>query len=124
MIAVDHIRIPSRDARKSATQLANILGAAAPTTAGRDGEMSCVNIDHQPTLLFDPDETISVTHVAFRADPATFTEVLTRLQQLGIPYGNLPQDPTNGRTDDFQGSPGRVFFLNEDGHLFEVICQA
>jgi catechol 2,3-dioxygenase-like lactoylglutathione lyase family enzyme len=43
-----------------------------------------------------------------------------RLRSLGVPFGNQPEEPHNGRTDDPLGGAGRVYFVDENGHLFEV----
>ncbi len=122
MIEVDHIRIASRDAHESALTLAEILGTAEPSIAGANGEMSRVDLEQRPSLLFDTSETVGLEHIAFRVDNIRFAEVVTRLRERGLPFGNHPEDPRNGKTDDFLGGTGRIFFLNSDGHLFEVFC--
>ena len=123
MIKVDHIRIASRNALESARALAEVLGVAEPRVAGKDGEMSCLDLEQQPSLLLEPSETVGLEHIAFRVDQRRFTEVVSRLREDGIEFGNHPDNPHNGRTDDPLGvATGRVFFLNTDGHLFEVIC--
>lgn len=38
-------------------------------------------------------------HLAFDVDPATFDQILARLQAAGVPYGSEPGEPDNGRTD-------------------------
>ena len=122
MIEIDHIRITSRNAHESARTLAEILGATEPSIAGADGEMSRVDLERRPSLLFDTSETVGLEHIAFRVDKSRFAEIVTRLRERGLPFGNHPEDPHNGRTDDSLGGSARVFFLNADGHLFEVFC--
>ena len=47
-----------------------------------------------------------------------------RLRQRGLPFGNDPADPANGRTDDPLGGQGRIYFHDADGHLFELFVPA
>jgi catechol 2,3-dioxygenase-like lactoylglutathione lyase family enzyme len=73
-------------------------------------------------VLFFPAEEVLGQHVAFRVDGATFGAVVDRLRSGGLPFGNRPEAPDNGRTDDFAGGLGRVFFGDPDGHLYEVVA--
>lgn len=124
MIEVDHIGIAARDARRSAHALAEILGAAEPTVDGADDDMYRVDLAHGAALLFSTSETVGFEHVAFRVDYGRFLGVVTRLRERGIPFGNEPEGPGNGKTDDPLGGRGRVYFTDENGHLFEVVCPA
>jgi catechol 2,3-dioxygenase-like lactoylglutathione lyase family enzyme len=63
-------------------------------------------------------------HLAFRVPGAAFPRVVERLGRAGSAYGNDPEHPDNGRTDDPLGGPGRVYFVRPDGHLFEVTVTA
>jgi hypothetical protein len=58
--------------------------------------------------------------VAFAVSAAEFTPIVERLRQRGAAFGNDPEDPTNGHTEDVLGSQGRVYFRSPDGHLLEV----
>lgn len=122
MIRVDHIGISAHDARASASTLAEILGAPEPTPDGADGDMFRVDLDEGSCLLFSASEKIDVTHIAFKVDLQRFAGVVERLRQRGVAFGNDPEDPRNGSTDDFMGGAGRVYFVDENGHLFEVTC--
>jgi len=79
-----------------------------------------IDMEHGAFVLFNPAEKVDLVHVAFRVDPARFEGVVGRLRRRGIPFGNEPEDPRNGRTDDPLGGAGRVYFVDENGHLFEV----
>jgi len=122
MIEIDHIGMASRDARASAGALADILGAAAPVVDGADGDMFRVNLDHRASLLFSTADTVTPEHVAFRVDATRFAQVVTRLRQRNMTFGNDPENPENGETDDPLGGAGRVYFFDANGHLFEVTC--
>ncbi|MFO0762171.1 MAG: VOC family protein [Byssovorax sp.] len=121
-IGVDHIGVATRDARRSATALAEILGAAEPVVDGADDDMYRIDLDHGASLLFSTSASVGFEHIAFRVDAGRFPEVVARLRARGIRFGNDPEDPTNERTDDPLGGRGRVYFTDENGHLFEVVC--
>lgn len=122
MIQIDHIGLAAHDARASARHLAEILGTAAPAVEGADDDMYRIDLDHGAFLLFNRSATVSPEHVAFRVDPGRFAEVVDRLRARGLAFGNDPEDPRNGRTDDPLGGAGRAYFVDDNGHLFEVTC--
>jgi catechol 2,3-dioxygenase-like lactoylglutathione lyase family enzyme len=65
---------------------------------------------------------IALDHLALpaRVDEPAFHAVVARLRARGVPFGNDPTDPANARSDDPIGGRGRVYFVDPDGHLFEV----
>jgi catechol 2,3-dioxygenase-like lactoylglutathione lyase family enzyme len=122
MIQVDHIGIPARDARASARALAALLDTGEPAVDGADDDMYRIEIDGSAFILFHTASEVPPAHVAFRVDAGRFAAVIERLRAQQIEFGNRPEDPRNGRTDDELGGAGRVYFLDVDGHLFEVTC--
>jgi len=123
MIQVDHIGIAARDTRSSACRLAEILGMGEPAVDGADGDMYRLDFGHGPFVLFNPADTIDLAHVAFRVGKPQFDAIVDRLRGLAIPFGNQHDDTRNGRTEDFEpGGTGRIYFTDENGHLFEVVC--
>jgi catechol 2,3-dioxygenase-like lactoylglutathione lyase family enzyme len=122
MIKFDHIGLPSHDPRASATALAELLGAGAPAADGEDNDMFRVDLDDGAFLLFSAAREVSPGHVAFHLDPARFAAVVDRLRARSQPFGNRPDDPRNGLTVDELGGGGRVYFVDDDGHLFEITC--
>jgi catechol 2,3-dioxygenase-like lactoylglutathione lyase family enzyme len=122
MIALDHVGVPARDAAASARFLADVLGLAPATPQGPEGEMYCLPVGASGKLLFAPAESVAALHVAFRVDPATFGGVVNRLRAKGVAFGNAPEDRGNGQTADPLGGHGRVYFLDPNGHLFEVVA--
>jgi len=124
MIELDHIGIAAQNALESARTLAEILGAGEPVPDGADGDMYRVDLAHAASLLFSRSDTVAAAHIAFRVAPQRFAEVVVRLQQRGMPFGNDPDDPRNGRTDDPIGGAGRVYFVDGNGHLFEVVSSS
>jgi catechol 2,3-dioxygenase-like lactoylglutathione lyase family enzyme len=122
MIQVDHIGIAAHDALASAQALAEILGAPAPTVEGADDDMYRVDLERGSFLLFSPAQTVDFAHIAFRVDAGRVAEVVARLRARGVPFGNDHQDTRNGKTEDPLGGAGRVYFVDANGHLFEVTC--
>lgn len=123
MIHIDHIGIAARNTESSASRLAEILGAPAPTPDGADGDMRRVEVAHGACLLFNPTDQIDPAHVAFRVDRPSFDAIVGRLRALHIAFGNRHDDTHNGETVDVEiGGEGRVYFHDENGHLFEVTC--
>lgn len=123
MIQVDHIGIAAHDTRSSAYRLAEILGMDEPAVDGADGDMYRLDFANGTFVLFNPADTIDRAHVAFRVGKPQFDAVVERLRGLRIPFGNQHDDTRNGRTEDFEpGGAGRIYFGDENGHLFEVIC--
>ena len=122
MIQIDHIGMAAHNALTSARDLAAILGTGEPALEGADDDMYRIDLEHGAFLVFNQSTTVNPEHVAFRVDPDRFAEVVTRLRERGLPFGNDPEDPRNGKTDDPLGGAGRVYFVDENEHLFEVTC--
>jgi len=121
MITLDHIGIPARDAEASARFLSEILGLGPARSEGPDGEMYCLTVAENVSLLFSIADPAHTQHIAFRVDEATFTAVVDRLRAKGSTFGNDPEDLTNMQTSDPLGGAGRVYFFDPNGHLFEVV---
>jgi catechol 2,3-dioxygenase-like lactoylglutathione lyase family enzyme len=121
MLRIDHIGLAARDAQASARALAEILGAPEPTVDGADDDMFRVETEGS-FLLFSVASEVHSEHIAFRVDASRFDAIVTRLRARGIAFGNDPENPRNGATDDPLGGAGRVYWTDDDGHLFEATC--
>ena len=119
-IWIDHVAIPVRIPADAARFLGGLLGLeAAPD--GPDGELRSLRLDADAMLLFAPaDAPVASHHLALRVDPTMFEKVVLRLSASAIPFGNDPEDRMNGRWDDPLGGHGRVYFVDPDGHFFEI----
>lgn len=122
MLKIDHVGMDARDAAASARALADVLGAGEPAADGADGDMYRIDLEHGAFVLFSPAGDVHPAHVAFRVDAARFAAVVDRLRARRIAFGNRPDDPRNGKTEDELGGGGRVYFVDDNGHLFEVTC--
>jgi catechol 2,3-dioxygenase-like lactoylglutathione lyase family enzyme len=119
---IDHVAVPSRDPERAAGLLAGILGATAGPE-GPDADMFSVGLDGC-RVLFAAAGSVAPHHLAFRVDHDRLAGVVDRLRAEGLAYGNDPEHPDNGQTDDPLGGPGRVYFVRPDGHLFEVTVRS
>jgi catechol 2,3-dioxygenase-like lactoylglutathione lyase family enzyme len=120
---IDHVALPARDPEASAWFLTHILGVAPPRPEGPDGDMFSVPLDGAD-VLFVAADAVEAHHMAFNTSEAEFIAVVERLRARGLPFGNDPEQPRNGRVDDPLGGAGRVYFSDPDGHLFEVTAAA
>jgi catechol 2,3-dioxygenase-like lactoylglutathione lyase family enzyme len=105
----------------SAGFLAELLGLGL-ATEGADGEFLCIPLGGGSRLLFQPADQPALQHVAFHVDEAEFAQVVHRLRDRGLGFGNDPEAPDNFETADPLGGHGRVYFTDPSGHLFEVCC--
>lgn len=121
-ITIDHVAIPVRDPETSARFLSNLLGLPPASTTGPEGEMRLLPVGEAGALLFTPAETVSGQHLAFRVDEPAFSGVVDRLRATGVAFGNDPEEPGNGLTADPFGGRGRIYFLDPDGHFYEVVA--
>ena len=118
-IVIDHIALPAHDHEGSARFFARIMGL---TYAGPERHFAPVRVSPTFTVTFLHAEHFSATHLAFVIGEDEFTAILSNIQAAGIPYGNSPRDPQNGRTDHPFGGLG-LFFTDQNGHLFEVMTK-
>ncbi|NUP33699.1 MAG: VOC family protein [Streptomycetaceae bacterium] len=123
-VTVDHVGVPARDPEAAGTFLAWVLGEGAVVPDGppdeEPGDMFSLVLDGW-SLAFVRVADPAPLHLAFRVAPASFEAAIARLADRGIAFGNDPEDPANGRTDDPLGGPGRVYFRDPDGHLHELV---
>jgi catechol 2,3-dioxygenase-like lactoylglutathione lyase family enzyme len=118
--SIDHVAIPAQDPEAASRLLGGILGLEV-VSDGPDGEFRSLRFEGRAALLFAPaGGPVFPHHVAFRVGPEEFDEIVLRLRARELPFGNDPEDRTNGCSDDPLGGHGRVYFVDPDGHLFEV----
>jgi catechol 2,3-dioxygenase-like lactoylglutathione lyase family enzyme len=118
-VTFDHIGIPAADPEASAVFLGEILCEGEITPDGRDGDMFDLSVG-QRALTYVEAPIQDPHHIAFRVSGSTFHSAIERLGEKGVPFGNDPSDPANEQTADPLGGLGRIYFRDEDGHLFEL----
>jgi catechol 2,3-dioxygenase-like lactoylglutathione lyase family enzyme len=122
-IAIDHVGIPAADPWASARFLREILAEGEMTPEGPDGEMVSLSVG-DGTLTYFGLAAHEPHHVALRVPGPVLAGAISRLGQRGMPFGNDPADPANGRTDDPLGGNARIYFHDPSGHLFELFVPA
>ncbi|HEY9844370.1 MAG: VOC family protein [Candidatus Sericytochromatia bacterium] len=119
-ISIDHIGIGAHDPVASARFLAEVLGIGPARPAGPDGDLLSLEISGSTSLIYAKSEVKEGMHIAFQVDSQRFEAILERLQTKNLAFGNRPDQPDNRQTHDHLGGQGRVYFLDPNGHLFEV----
>jgi len=118
-IIIDHVVIPAHDHEASAQFFAQIMGL---DYAGPDRHFAPVRVSDTFTLSFMKADQFAGYHLGFHIGEDDFDLILSQLQTAGVPYGNDPRESTNLRTDHPFGGRG-LFFVDPNGHLFEVMTQ-
>lgn len=105
-ISIDHVGIPAADPEASARFLRGVLGEGDTAPEGPSGEMINLNVGHCALTYFQlPDH--EPHHIAFRVTQPVLAGAVARLRERGIPFGNDPEDASNGQTADPLGALGR-----------------
>lgn len=116
-ITLNHTIIPARDNEREARFFAEIMGLPYH---GLNRHFAPVRVNEQLTLDFLTMPDALGHHLAFDVDPESFDQILAKLQSRGVPYGNDPQQPDNGRIDHPLAARG-VFFVDQTENLWEVM---
>jgi catechol 2,3-dioxygenase-like lactoylglutathione lyase family enzyme len=119
-VQLNHTIVSSRDKRRSATFLAEILGLPSPTPYG---PFLVVELDNGASLDFDDtDGQIERQHYAFLIGEDDFDQIFGRIRDRGIEHWADPFQRRPGEINHNDGGRG-VYFADPDGHLLEVITR-
>lgn len=122
-VTLNHTIVPAVDNAEAARFFADIMGLERLPPAGMRGHFAPVRVND--TLILDyltvPDP--EGHHLAFDVDPATFDQIHARIKAAGVPYGNSPRTPDNGRIDH-PLCPRGLFFVDAARNLYEVMSPA
>ena len=119
-VQLNHTIVWSRDKRKSAAFLTEMLGLPKPT---RFGPFLVVELGNNVSLDFhDTDDEIASQHYAFLISEGEFDEVFGRIRSRGLDYWADPALSRPGEINRNDGGRG-VYFLDPDGHLLETITR-
>ncbi|MEV6930255.1 VOC family protein [Dactylosporangium sp. NPDC051485] len=119
-VTLNHTIVPALDNAEAAGFLAGIMGFELLPPSGRTGHFRPVRVNETLTLDFmtvlDPEGH----HLAFAVDGETFDDIHARITDRGVPFGNGPTTPDNGRIDH-PLCPRGLFFRDATGNLYEVM---
>ncbi|WP_329396786.1 VOC family protein [Streptomyces lydicus] len=122
-VTLNHTIVPAADHRAAAHFFASVMGLPELSPAGRLGHFAPVRVNESLTLDFMTVPEAEGHHLAFDVDPQTFDGILARIESAGVPYGNDPATPDNGRIDHPLCARG-LFFRDASGNLYEVMSPA
>jgi catechol 2,3-dioxygenase-like lactoylglutathione lyase family enzyme len=119
-VQLNHTIVWSRDKRKSAAFLTEMLGLPKPT---RFGPFLVVELGNNVSLDFhDTEAEIASQHYAFLISEGEFDEVFGRIRSRGLDYWADPGQSKAGQINRHDGGRG-LYFEDPDGHLLEVITR-
>ena len=119
-VEFNHTIVWSKDARKSARFLAEILGLPEPS---RLDHFEVVTTANGVSVDFaDAEGEIGTQHYAFLVSEPEFDAVFGRIRGRGLAYW---ADPARTRPDEINRHDGGrgVYFEDPSGHLLEVITR-
>jgi catechol 2,3-dioxygenase-like lactoylglutathione lyase family enzyme len=119
-VKLNHTLVASRDKRRSADFLAELLGLPSPVPFG---PFLGVELGNEVTLDFiDADGAIAPQHYAFLVSEPEFDRIFARIQERGLPYWADPGQCREGEINTNDGGRG-VYFEDPSGHLLEAITR-
>jgi catechol 2,3-dioxygenase-like lactoylglutathione lyase family enzyme len=120
-IELNHLIVPTRDKDEAARFYERIFGFRREAPMG---PFAPVRIPGQSlTLDFDTwTDPFGPQHYAFKVSEVEFDAIFARVVQEGLAYGSGPHEPTNGRTNTWNGGRG-VYFRDPSGHLLELLTR-
>lgn len=120
-VRFNHTIVHSRDSRKSAAFLAEVLGLPAPK---KFYHFQVVQLDDGASLDFIDagDFKFVPQHYAFLISEEEFDRSFARIKAKGIDYWADPAKQQKGEINTHYGGRG-VYFEDPDGHFLEIITQ-
>ena len=120
-IRFNHTIVHSRDKKKSATFLADILGVAVPRPFGH---FLVVDLDNGASLDFIDagDFDVVPQHYAFLIDEEDFDPIFGRIRARALEYWADPFKKRPAEINRNEGGRG-LYFDDPDGHLLEILTR-
>jgi len=120
-LTFNHTIVHSRDAKRSSSFLAEILGLPEPH---RFGPFLVVPLENSVSLDFiDAGEgPIARQHYAFLIGEDDFDKVFGRIRERGFDHWADPHQTRPGQINRNDGGRG-VYFEDPDGHLLEIFTR-
>lgn len=119
-VRLNHTIVASRDKKKSALFLSEILGLQPPRTLGH---FVLVTVGEDLTLDYvQTEDEIVAQHYAFLVSEAEFDEIFDRIERRNLSYWADPMRRNAGAINHWDDGRG-VYFEDPDGHLLEVLTR-
>ena len=118
-IELNHTIVPANDKEKSARFFADIFGLQYE---GSSGHFAPVKVNDRLTFDFDQDDSFDMHHYAFHVSDDEFDAIFDQVRQAELAYGSHPWDAENRKLNDWKRRRG-VYFLDPNGHLFELLTR-
>ena len=119
-IDFNHTILKTRDSKRSAIFLAEMLGLPAPK---RWGPFHIVTTENGANLDYlDTDDEFAPQHYAFLTSEAEFDEIFGRIRDRQLSYWADPGQKHKGEINHHDGGRG-VYFEDPNGHLLEIITR-
>jgi len=118
-ITLNHTIVPAHDKESSARFFAQVFGLAYE---GPAGHFAPVRVNPTLTLDFDNAGSFESHHYAFHVSDEELEGILSRVQELGIPYGSDPWHTEDRQLNAWNGGRG-FYFRDPNRHLLEVMTR-
>ncbi|WP_380163148.1 VOC family protein [Kroppenstedtia sanguinis] len=120
-ITLNHTVVFAKDNEKAAREFGENMGLNLAGYEGIDNKFAAVRVNEDLSVFFMTiKEDTPQQHLAFSVDGSTFDQILDRLRERNVTFGNSPRKPDNQRTDHPFAARG-LFWTNLDGCLVEVM---
>lgn len=122
-ITLNHTIVPAVDNDEAARFFATVMGLDYTGPHPHASHFVPIRVNDGLTLDFMTVPDAQGHHLAFDVDMATFERIADNLWRRGIPFGDGPGTPANGRIAESHplGACG-LYFADATGNLYEVIA--
>ncbi len=121
MATIDHLILNVNEIPASVDFYVNVLGFALE---GEDGPFTVIRVSEDFTLQLAPWGTKGNEHLAFAMSRKDFDNVLARIKEKGVPYGNSFHTVGNnlgpGIETGARGPASTVYMNDTNKHLIEI----
>ncbi|MBO2451080.1 VOC family protein [Actinomadura barringtoniae] len=122
-ITLNHTIVPAVDNDEAARFFATVMGLDYTGPHPHATHFVPIRVNGELTLDFMTVPDAQGHHLAFDVDAATFENVVERLWQRSIPFGDEPAHPANGQIAEPHPLGARaLYFADPTGNLYEVIA--
>lgn len=119
-VTLNHVLVGAADNDRAAQEFAEIMGLEFTGHDGPGGKFAQVRVNDTLNVDFATVPDVAPQHLAFDVDGTSFDQIITRLRERTIAFGDDPRDTTNGQITHPLAARG-LFWTSSDGHLYEVM---